>query len=519
MSAIAAGHRDATTPDGVLVQEAAAGSGTSYGDLYDRYAEQVYNYCLRVTGSPDDAADATQEAFVNVLRRLQDDDRPVLEFSSYLFAAARNESYALMRRGARVEPSDSLPEQPGGRVDVETQPERAAILHDSQEAVRRANATLPPRHREVLALRELGDHSYGEIGHIMGISENSAAQLIWRARSRLREAMTAGAVASVVATSTDCERAQVLLNRIQDGEPVDELDRHWLDRHLDECGSCRAARGMLLEVGAFYCAWVPVAAGLALKADTLTAAGSLIGADWSGVAAGSAGGGGASGGGAGGGAGGAGGTGGIGAGGAVAGVATLAVVGLALSVVLPGSDPKLERNTVPPPKEPAASEPAQSADSPAAAPAKISSLARGLRAEGAPLLAFSPAAAEPGGEPAATSPPDTVPSPPTREPRERGSPEPGEDPPALDAPVVPGPPGPEGGPAAPEGPSGGEDPPDPREPPVDTKPPPDPPDTKPDPPDPPPKPDDCTWPGRGQGPGHCPPGHDDGDEGDRGPGG
>src|SRR3712207_6959358 len=45
----------------VLVQEAAAGSGVSYGALYDRYAPQVFNYCLRVTGSPEDAADATQE--------------------------------------------------------------------------------------------------------------------------------------------------------------------------------------------------------------------------------------------------------------------------------------------------------------------------------------------------------------------------------------------------------------------------------------------------------------------------
>ncbi len=515
MSAIAAGHRDATTPDGVLVQEAAAGSGTSYGELYDRYADQVYNYCLRVTGSPDDAADATQEAFVNVLRRLQDDRKPVLEFSSYLFAAARNESYALMKRGARVEPSDTLPEQPAVTVDVETQPERAAILHDSQEAVRRANATLPPRHREVLALRELGDHSYGEIGRIMGISENSAAQLIWRARSKLRDAMTAGAVASVVATSTDCERAQVLLSRIQDGEPVDELDRHWLDRHLDECGSCRAARGMLLEVGAFYCAWVPVVAGLALKADTLTVAGSLIGADWSGVAASSAGGGGASGGGAGGGAGGAGGTGGaggVGVGGAVAGVATLAAVGLALSAVLPGGDPKLERNTVPPPSERAESAPAQSADSSAAAPAKISSLARGPRGEAAPFVAFSPAAAPADDEPAAQSPPGSSPPPPSREPREPGSPEPLSNSPPPETPILPAPHGPGDGPV-PGGPSGGADSPDPREPPVDPKPPPDPPDTKPDPTDPPPPPDDCTWPGRGQGPEQCPPGHDDGDRG------
>ena len=101
MTGAAVAHGGATTPDGVLVQEAAAGSGVSYGALYDRYAEQVFNYCLRLTGSQDDAADATQEAFVNVLRRLQDDDRPVLDFSSYLFAAARHESYALMRQRAR----------------------------------------------------------------------------------------------------------------------------------------------------------------------------------------------------------------------------------------------------------------------------------------------------------------------------------------------------------------------------------------------------------------------------------
>ena len=79
MRTLAVARRPTSAPDGVLVQEAAAGGGESYAALYDRYSEQVYNYCLRLTGSPDDAADATQEAFINVLRRLQDDDRPVLE--------------------------------------------------------------------------------------------------------------------------------------------------------------------------------------------------------------------------------------------------------------------------------------------------------------------------------------------------------------------------------------------------------------------------------------------------------
>ena len=349
MPAIAVTNRPPTAPDGVLVQEAAAGSGTSYAALYDRHAQHVYNYCVRLTGSPEDAADATQEAFLGVLRRLQDDDRPVLDFSSYLFAAARNESYALMRRRSRVEASESPPEERGRVGDVETEPERALLLRDTQESVRVANAQLAPRHREVLALRELNGRSYDEIGRIMGVSENGAAQLIWRARSKLREAMTAGAVASVVAMSAECERAQLLLSRIQDGELVDDDDRDWLDEHLDECGSCRSAKGMLLEVGSSYRCWlpVPIAALAALKMDTLAAAGTLIGADWSGAAAGTSAG--STGGGAS--------TGGV----AAAAAGGLAAVAVAVAAILSGGDSGVERRAAQVTEEPAMSEPAKRA--------------------------------------------------------------------------------------------------------------------------------------------------------------
>ena len=93
-------------------------------------------------------------------------------------------------------------------------------MRDSQEAVRQANSQLPPRHREVLALREVAGRSYDEIGEIMGISENAAAQLIFRARGKLKGALTAGAVASVVAATDECEVAQLLINRLQDGELI-----------------------------------------------------------------------------------------------------------------------------------------------------------------------------------------------------------------------------------------------------------------------------------------------------------
>ena len=223
---------------------------------------------------------------------------------------------------------------------METDPERAALLHDSQEQVRQANDQLPPRHREVLALREVSGRSYEEIGQIMGISENAAAQLIWRARGKLREAMTAGAVASVVAATDDCETAQLLLNRLHDGEPITEEEQEWLDEHLDECGSCRAARGMLFEVGASYRMWAPVAVLAALRPEVLTQAGAVVGADWSAVA----------------------GTGAKASGSsmAVGGTATVAVLAVAGIATISGvfkDDAKIVRDAVPVPKAEAAAKP------------------------------------------------------------------------------------------------------------------------------------------------------------------
>jgi RNA polymerase sigma factor (sigma-70 family) len=437
-----------------LVQQAAAGGGESYAALYDRYAEQVYNYCLRLTGSPEDAADATQDAFVNVLRRLQDDDRPVLDFSSYLFAAARNESYALMRRRARTHPTDEPPELAGAMVaaaavDVETDPERAVLIQDSQEQVRQANAQLAPRHREVLALREVAGRSYEEIGQIMGISENAAAQLIWRARAKMKEALTAGAVASVVAATEDCELAQLLLNRLHDGEAITDEEQEWLDEHLDECGSCRATRGLIAEVGTSYRAWAPVAVIAALKPEVLTQAGAVVGADWSGVVAKA-------------------GVSQATVGGAATGVAVLAAAGIAISGIF-SDDAEVARKATPIPEKPAVAKPE-------------------------PKAAAKPAKAKPKPKPAARPAPTVhtagrVAPPPERvTPVARAVPKPNSAPP----PAKPKP--------APEG----EQPPQPRGPPATPVTPPAPPVEQ---PAPPAAPTDCTFPGHGNGPGGCPPGH------------
>ena len=53
--------QDLAVDEAGLAQRAVAGDGDAFSELYTRYEKRAYNLCLRILGSEDDAADATQE--------------------------------------------------------------------------------------------------------------------------------------------------------------------------------------------------------------------------------------------------------------------------------------------------------------------------------------------------------------------------------------------------------------------------------------------------------------------------
>ena len=291
-----AAAEDSSADEARLAQRAVAGDGDAFATLYTRYEKRAYNLCLRILASEDDAADATQEAFVNVLKRLPKLEGRELAFGSYLFTSARHACYDLIERRKRAEPSDEIADGAvpvGGGVggggigfdpgDPHEDPERNVLLAARQDEIRDANAKLPARQREVLVLRELEDLSYDEIAELMEMNRNSVAQLISRARISLRDALRGTALASVAASSADCERSLALLAARQDGQPAG--DDGWLDEHMQACDTCPLARDAMEEAGISYRAWLPVAAGPLLFRETVANAAEAVGADWSDVIA------------------------------------------------------------------------------------------------------------------------------------------------------------------------------------------------------------------------------------------
>src|SRR5918999_3780856 len=289
------GRRSGGADDSALAQRAAAGDGDAFAELYERHEGRAFNLCYRILGSRDDAADATQEAFLGVLRRLPQLAGRDVAFGSYLLTSARNACYDLIERRKRTQPSDEIPEGAtpvgggvgGGGVgfdpgDPEDDPERNVLLEARNEEIRAANLALPERQREVLALRELEELSYDEIAELMEMNRNSVAQLISRARINLRDALRGTALASIGASSPDCERALPLIALEQDGQfGEDSSDAGWLTEHLMHCHTCRLGRDAMQEAGVSYRAWAPIAAGPLLFRETMAQAAEHVGADWS----------------------------------------------------------------------------------------------------------------------------------------------------------------------------------------------------------------------------------------------
>jgi RNA polymerase sigma-70 factor (ECF subfamily) len=267
--------------DAELAARALDGDGEAFAALYDRHERRVYGFCLRLLASEDAAADATQETFMRLLKRLPSLRGRELNFIAYALRTARNACYDQIASRRRVEPTAEAPEPHAtDPADVERDPERAALLASLREQVRLANASLVPRQREVLALRELEELSYEQIAAVVGLNENAVAQLISRARIRLREILRGEQLASIAASSPQCERALPLIARAQDGQPGSGEDSDWLQAHLNSCETCKLNRAAMHEAGASYRALGPIVPLLWLRRATIARAAGLVGADW-----------------------------------------------------------------------------------------------------------------------------------------------------------------------------------------------------------------------------------------------
>src|SRR6476646_11542355 len=149
-------------------------------DLYERYARQIYSYCLHQLGNREEAEDATQSTFLNAFRGFNRGVHPEFE-SAWLYKIAQNVCLTRQRssfRRRRIEAPGDL----DSMQDVLPSPEADA---DELIGLPQALEGLPAQQRRALLLREWQGLSYKEIAEELDLSQAAVETLLFRARRSL----------------------------------------------------------------------------------------------------------------------------------------------------------------------------------------------------------------------------------------------------------------------------------------------------------------------------------------------
>ena len=227
--------------DADVVASIVAGEPTGLAVAYDRYARDLYGYCLSLLREPDDAADAVQDTFViaaSKLAGLREPDR----LRAWLFAVARNEALHRLKSRRAAASLQDAPELADESADV-SPAERAETI----ALVRAAAAGLNDGERDVMNQVWHG-LEVPEVADVLGVSRNHAYSLFSRARDQLEASV--GVLLVGRTGRRDCAALDDLLGD-WDGRLTARLRRK-VGRHIDHCRVCSDRRRRELAPAMLY---------------------------------------------------------------------------------------------------------------------------------------------------------------------------------------------------------------------------------------------------------------------------
>ena len=181
-----------------LAQRCVAGDAVAWEELARTQHKRIYGICYRFTGSPSDAEDLTQEAFLKMFKNLDSFDPAKGGFTTWLTTLTRNLLVDNYRRTRLERASESLDEPLGNDMDGGTGETKASRLEDtgrSQEQhvaglelraqIQEALKQVSPELREAVILRDLEDMDYKDIAEVLGVPQGTVKSRISRGRSEL----------------------------------------------------------------------------------------------------------------------------------------------------------------------------------------------------------------------------------------------------------------------------------------------------------------------------------------------
>jgi len=173
-----------------LIAAAHEGDLHSFNQLVQIYQNMVYNLAYRILGDGEEAADATQEAFLSAFQAMHNFRGG--SFKAWLLRIVTNACYDQLRRRKR-RPTTSLEalliesERPSTLSSDMKSPEEYVAQRELNEFLQEGVNALPSHQRVVLILSDIQGLSYEEIAQVTRVSLGTVKSRLSRGRAKLRD--------------------------------------------------------------------------------------------------------------------------------------------------------------------------------------------------------------------------------------------------------------------------------------------------------------------------------------------
>jgi len=181
--------------DADLVARAREGDQAAFDELVRRHQAAVQRAALTASGSPADADDIAQDAFVLAFKRLKS-FRGESSFKTWVLTITWNQAMNHRRKAKRwFRRFTSVEREDGsGFTSIEFAasggtPEDLLARDQLRDDIRDAIRALPGKLRDALLLAASGEYSYDEIGAMVNAKTGTIKWRVSEARRRVRESL------------------------------------------------------------------------------------------------------------------------------------------------------------------------------------------------------------------------------------------------------------------------------------------------------------------------------------------
>lgn len=171
--------------DELIIKIVKTNNTVCFGELYDRYADKVYNKCFGFVLNEAEAKDLTQDIFLHLFINLKKFNFKS-KFSTWLYSLTYNFCVNYLNRDKEKKISNQskdIDEEYKLSVEINDH----SLLQMKVDRLEKALLKIPPEDKMILQLKYQDDVSIKELVELLQVSESAIKMRLSRAKTKVVE--------------------------------------------------------------------------------------------------------------------------------------------------------------------------------------------------------------------------------------------------------------------------------------------------------------------------------------------